>query len=71
MLVFHGHNAEQNHNVQIGDKSFESVTEFKHLRAVPKNQNCLHEKIKSKVNSPNACYSSVQNFCLTVCYQNI
>ena len=61
MFVFHDHNAGQNHNMKIGDKSFESVTEFKYLGAAQKIQNCLHEEIKSKLNPGNACYSSVQN----------
>jgi len=63
MFLFHDHNAGQNHNMKIGDKSFESVTEFKYLGAAQKKKIriAFMKKIKSKVNSGNVCYTSVQN----------
>jgi hypothetical protein len=35
------------------------------------NQNDIHDEIKSRLNSGNACYYSVQNFCLPVSYKNL
>ena len=61
MFVFHDHTAGQNQNMKIGDKSFESVIKIIYLGVAQNNLNCLHEEIKSEVNSGNACYYSVQN----------
>jgi hypothetical protein len=46
---------------QIGSKSFETVEEFKYLGTALTNQNSIHEEIKSRLKSGNACYHSVQN----------
>jgi hypothetical protein len=54
-------NAGHNHNVKIDSKSFEMVEEFKYLRTTLKNRNSIHEEIKSRFKSGNACYHSVQN----------
>ena len=37
------------------------MEEFKYLGTTLTNENSIHEKIKSKVESGNACYHSVQN----------
>jgi hypothetical protein len=37
------------------------VTELKYLRTTLTDENCMHEKIKSRLNSGNACYHSVQS----------
>jgi hypothetical protein len=35
--------------------------QFKYLGTTATDQNCMHEKIKSRLNSANACYHSVQS----------
>jgi hypothetical protein len=42
-------------------KSLEAVAKFKQLRITATNENCTHEEIKSRLNSGNACYHSVQS----------
>jgi hypothetical protein len=50
-----------NQNIKIYNKSFERVEEFKYLGATLTKRNCIHEEIKSRLKSGNACYHSVQN----------
>jgi hypothetical protein len=61
MLVSHDHNAGQNWDIKIGNKSFENVSQFKYLGTTVTNQNLIQEEIKRRLNSGNACYHSVQN----------
>jgi hypothetical protein len=48
-------------NTKTANESFEKVVKFKYLGTTLKNQNDVHDEIKSRLNSGNACYYSVQN----------
>jgi hypothetical protein len=61
MVMSRNQNAGHNHNIKIDNKSFERVNKFKYLGATLMNRNSIHEEIKSRLKSGNACYHSVQN----------
>jgi hypothetical protein len=61
MLVSRCQKAGQRQIIKIGNRSFESVAKFKYLVTPLTDQNCIHEEIKSRLNSGNACYHSVQS----------
>jgi hypothetical protein len=46
---------------QTDNKAFERVEHCQCLRTTLTNQNCIHEKIMSRLKSGNACYHLVQN----------
>jgi hypothetical protein len=54
-------NSGQSKNIRIANESFEKVAKFKYLGMIVTNQNDIHDEIKSRLNSGNACYYSVQN----------
>ena len=54
-------NAGSSHNIMIDNFSFEKLEEFKYLGTNLISQNTNQEEIKSRLNSGNACYHSVQN----------
>jgi hypothetical protein len=53
--------AGQRQSIKIGNRSFERVAKFKYLGTTLTDENCLHEEIKSRLNSGKACYHSVQS----------
>jgi hypothetical protein len=61
MLGSRHQNAGQNREIKIGNKSFETVSQFKYLGTTVTNQSLIQEEIKRRLNSGIACYHSVQN----------
>jgi hypothetical protein len=61
MIMSHHPNSGQNQNIRIANESFENVATLKYLGKTLTNQNDIHDQIKSRLNSGNACYYSVQN----------
>ena len=60
-MLFGDQNEGQSSNIKIHNKSFETVQLFKYLGTTKTDQNSIHEEIKSRLKSGNACYHSVQN----------
>jgi hypothetical protein len=61
MIMSRHPNSGQNQNIRIATESFENVAKFKYLGMTLTNQNDIHDDIKIRLNSGNACYYSVQN----------
>jgi hypothetical protein len=61
MIMSRHPNSGQNQNMRIAKDSFENVAKFKYLGTRLTDQNDIHDEIKSRLNSGNACYHSIQN----------
>jgi archaellum component FlaC len=61
MIMSRYQNSGQNQNIRIANESFENVEKFKYLGTTLTNQDDIHDEIKSRLNSGNACYYLVQN----------
>jgi hypothetical protein len=61
MLLSRHQNAAQNHDMEVANRAFENVAQFKYLGMTVTDQYFIHEEIKSILNSGNACYHSIEN----------
>jgi archaellum component FlaC len=61
MIMSRHPNLGQNQNIRIANELCENVAKFKYLGTTLSNQTDIHDEIKSRLNSGNACYHSVQN----------
>jgi hypothetical protein len=61
MIMSRHPSSEQNQNIRIANESFEKVAKFRYLGTTLTNQNDIHDEVKFKLNSGNACYCSVKN----------
>jgi hypothetical protein len=61
MIMSRHPNSGQNHNIRTANELHANVAKFKYLGTTPTNQNDIHDEIKNRLNSENACYYSVQN----------
>ena len=61
LVMSQDQNAGQSHNMNVDNRSFERVEDFKYLGTTLTNQNSIQEEIKGRLKSGNACYHSVQN----------
>jgi hypothetical protein len=53
--------AGRSHNIKTGNKSSERVEELKYLGTPLTNTNSIHDEIKGRSKTGNACYYSVLN----------
>jgi hypothetical protein len=60
--MYQDQHAGQKHYIKISNNYLESVEQFRYLRTNLTNQNSIHEEIKSRLKSGNACYHSARTF---------
>jgi hypothetical protein len=61
MLMSRSQKTGQKCSIKIANRSFEDVAKFRYLGTTLTDQSHMHEEIKSRLNSRNACYHSVQS----------
>jgi hypothetical protein len=61
MLKSRSQKIGQKYSINIVNRSFEDVVKFKYPGTTLTDQNCMHKEIKSRLNSGNACYHSIQS----------
>jgi hypothetical protein len=62
MLLSHHQNVGQSHDIKIGNRSFENVSQLIYLGMTVTNQSLIQKEIKRRLNSGNTCYHSIKNF---------
>ena len=60
MVMSRDQNAGRSHNMRTDNRSFERAEEFKYLGTTITNENSIHEEIKSRLKTGNACFYLVQ-----------
>jgi len=71
MVMSQDKNAGRSHNIKNCDSLFGRMEDFKYLGKTLINKDSMYEETKSRLTSGNACYHSVQNLFLPVCYSKI
>jgi hypothetical protein len=61
VLLSRHQNAGQNRDIELANRSFENVSQFKYLGTAVTNQNLIQEETKRILSSGNACYHLVQS----------
>jgi hypothetical protein len=61
MVMSGDQNAGRSYSTKTDNSSFERVEQFKYLGTTLTNRNSIHEEIKSRLQSGNACRHLVQN----------
>jgi hypothetical protein len=61
MLLSRHQNAGQDLNMQVINRSFDDMAQFKYLGTTVTNPNLMQENINKRFSSNNACYHSVHN----------
>jgi hypothetical protein len=61
MFMSRHQTAGQSNYIRVANKSFHKVAKFKYLGETLTDQNCIHDKIRNRLNSGNACYHGVRN----------
>jgi len=61
MIMSRVQDASRSHSIKTENSSIEGVEKFMYLGTTLTNQNSIHEEIKSRLKSGNACYHSTQN----------
>jgi hypothetical protein len=72
MFMSRHQTAGQSNYIRVANKSFENVEKFKCFGSTLRDQNCIHEEIRSRLNSGNASYHAVQNLLFSrLLYRNV
>jgi hypothetical protein len=67
MLMSRSQKIGQKYSINIVNRFFEDVAKFKYLGTTLTDKNCVNEEIKSRLNSGNVCYHSVQSLLSLAC----
>jgi hypothetical protein len=67
MFMSRHQTAGQSNYIRVANKSFEKMAKFKYLGTTLTDQNCIHEEIRSRLNSGMLATMQFRIFCLPVC----